>query len=373
MQPIDLDLFAGPGGWDEAAASLGLGVLGIELDAECCKTREAAGHRTRQGDVAALAPEEYGPVRLLIASPPCQTYSTAGSNAGIADQNAVYTCARLLARGEDTRGTAPVTDTRSLLVVEPLRWALALRPAYIACEQVPPALGLWKLFAEVLRAHGYKAWAGELNAADYGVPQVRRRAFLLASLEHAPQPPAATHAREPAADLFRPALLPWVTMAEALGWGMTARPYFTIATSRTSGGPDPEGVGGASSRDALYREREEGRWLVGFPRKADGGEAIELEGVSYRLRDLVSSDEPAPTVTGRGGLHRWPYERPATTGQGERRGDQAIRITHEEGAVLQGFRRDYPWRGNSTARWRQIGNAVPPPLARAVLKELLNG
>lgn len=51
-----IDLFAGPGGWDVAAADLGFRPLGIELDADACATRDAAGHRTLQADVAALSP-----------------------------------------------------------------------------------------------------------------------------------------------------------------------------------------------------------------------------------------------------------------------------------------------------------------------------
>lgn len=47
-----VDLFAGPGGWDEAAATLGLRPLGIELDAAACATRAAAGHLTVRADVS---------------------------------------------------------------------------------------------------------------------------------------------------------------------------------------------------------------------------------------------------------------------------------------------------------------------------------
>ncbi len=71
-------------------------------------------------------------------------------------------------------------------------------------------------------------------------------------------------------------------------------------------------------------------------------------------------------------------ERPATTVLGDPRISEpghhdpkescsqqknAGRVTVAEASVLQGFSPDYPWQGSRTARFRQIGNAVPPPLA----------
>ena len=54
------------------------------------------------------------------------------------------------------------------------------------------------------------------------------------------------------------------------------------------------------------------------------------------------------------------------------RSEQAIRLSLEEAAILQGFPPDYPFQGGRTSRFRHLGNAVPPPLARAVLAELLS-
>lgn len=387
-----IDLFAGPGGWDEGALTLGVRPLGVELVPIVCATRRSAGHHTYEADVAALTPHphELDP-ELLIGSPPCTAYSQAGGREGLADQALVYTCARSLAAGADTRAAtqAACGHPASLLVVEPLRWVLALRPPRVALEQVEPVLPLWRLIAHLLGEHGYATWAGVLNAADYGVPQVRKRAFLLASLDGQPHPPPPTHTAHPATTLWDEELLPWVTMAAALGWG--------------------EGD------------------LIGFPRLSDGEAEVRLGGKAYRERDLRPASSPAQAVTEKGRswqrwveirrsgerIHEgfdpdsapaqtivsrtdrwqvWVHERPATTVQGDprvwapghkqnaadppgkyqqRRGDQAIRITHEEGAVLQGFRRDYPWQGTSTERWQQIGNAVPPPLAAAVLGAVL--
>lgn len=69
-----LDLFAGPGGWDFAAESLGIDVLGVELDDAAVATRDAAGLSTVHADVASLDPLDFGPVDGLIASPPCQAF-----------------------------------------------------------------------------------------------------------------------------------------------------------------------------------------------------------------------------------------------------------------------------------------------------------
>lgn len=62
-------------------------------------------------------------------------------------------------------------------------------------EEVPDVLPLWRQYAAILRAWGFSMWTGILNAADYGVPQTRKRAILLASRVRTAEPPAPTHAR----------------------------------------------------------------------------------------------------------------------------------------------------------------------------------
>lgn len=56
---------------------------------------------------------------------------------------------------------------------------------------------------------------------------------------------------------------------------------------------------------------------------------------------------------------------------GDRGGKRARKITVAEAAVLQGFPADYPFQGKRTSQFRQVGNAVPPPVAEAVLRSLL--
>ena len=138
-----LDLFAGPGGWSHAARALGLKEIGIELDQSACATRRAAGHATIRADVAALPVAQLaGRLLGVIGSPPCQGMSAAGLRTGWADLDIIPALLADLATGRDTRSAyaAKVTDPRSLLIVEPLRYALAARPAWVACEQVPAVL-----------------------------------------------------------------------------------------------------------------------------------------------------------------------------------------------------------------------------------------
>lgn len=230
-----VNLFAGPGGWCEGLRSIEAGVLsiGIEHDAAACATRAAAGHLTIRADVSAYPTEPFvGKVTGVIASPPCPDFSSAGKRQG-------------------------VNGTSGHLIFEVLRWVLALRPQWVACEQVPEVLPWWRLFAQKMRDEaGYKTWTGILCAADYGVPQERYRAFLLAHADHQPQPPAPTHTEHPHESLFDGAPLPsWVSMAEGLGWGAVDRTAPTV-TCRTGETTNVFGSVGFGAHKALERERE---------------------------------------------------------------------------------------------------------------------
>lgn len=409
------DLFAGPGGWDVAARELGLETLGYELDANACATRRAAGLPTVEGDVRKGDPLAHN-APGLIASPPCQTFSMAGKGAG---RGSLDRLAQALRTGWwfGIEGD----DERTILVLEPYRWIYQRHAAgrpyeWIAFEQVAPVLPIWEVYAEWLRTLGYSVATGVLNAEQYGVPQTRRRAVLVARLHGEAKLPEPTHSRyySRSPEKLDEGVLPWVSMAEALGW-----------------------------------DAEE---LVGFPRHSDGvGETVTIDGTDYRARDLfptagpaqgltakarswqrfyrsttmpnsalrplespaptiafghdaasaawVSNNRPntasrdldqaAPTILGNGerGTHAaWVEKRPATTVNCDPRisrpgrheptesGSQqrdAVRVSVAEAAVLQSFPADYPWQGSKTAQFQQVGNAVPPLLARAVLAELI--
>lgn len=427
---IDVDLFAGPGGWDEGARRLGINPVGFEWGTAQCATARAAGHQRVQGDIAKMVPTTEvgeltgreilrGIVRGLIASPPCQGFSTAGKGKGRADS--IY----LLRAVEHMRPDSidaiiaglhrDMTDDRSLLALEPLRWTMALNPRWLAWEQVPAVLPLWEAIGERLRKAGYSVATGIVNAEQYGVPQTRRRAILVARSDgKEARLPTPTHSRYYARSPERldEGVEKWVSMAEALGWGVEER--------------------------------------VGFPRRYDGrGEVVEIDGQAYRGRDLRPASEPAfaltekarswerlqlrnntsakagvrdetepaPTMYFGGRLNKvvwepsqraavaaevaprvnnqsgtefdlaWPLDRPAPViagrdlvtmpgananrfnGATKSRND-GIRVTVQEAAVLQSFPADYPWQGSKTEQFQQVGDAVPPLLAYHILREI---
>ena len=320
-----IDLFAGAGGWDCAARELGLpDPIGYELDNDACNTRRAANMPTEQVDIATA--ELPGRITGLIASPPCQSFSSAGKRSGLADE-------------------------RGQLVYQPLRWAKACRPDWCAWEQVPEVLPIWQTCANELRQLGYSVWCGVLDAERYGVPQTRSRAILIAHLHRPVEPPAPTHQKyvhnvprgDPHAcgldNMFDAGVKPWVSMADALGW------------------PD------------------------------DGRELVQGNQANACVRSL---NEPSGTIAfgHNAAAHRWVFTRPATTiatdsrvslpghhdpieGHSSQYGPDPIRLTVEQAAPLQTFPADHPWQGGKGSKHRQIGNAIPPMLAAAILRQVV--
>ncbi|WP_285512085.1 MULTISPECIES: DNA cytosine methyltransferase [Streptomyces] len=400
-----LDLFAGPGGWSHALSVLGARDIGLEWDTWACKTRARAGQLTIQTDVARYPVWIFsGRVLGLIASPPCQAWSMAGKRLGLVDQPLVHQAVTDLAAGRDTREQllSACADPRSLLAAEPMRYLHALNavgePEWVAMEEVPDVLPLWKQYAAVLRTWGFSVWTGILNAADYGVPQTRRRAILLASRVRTAEPPPPTHAQiaEPES-LFGPGRARWVSMAEALGWGRTDGPVPTVcAGGGPGGGPEPFPSG---ARKTLTDARARGSWTPhpggAAPHSSRTDQPVdrstqtnttEVHRWAWSLRSnnqanatVRRADEPAGTLFfgHRANECTWVAEPAAPVPLNVPEGQtvavpEPIRITAREAGVLQSFPADYPWQGNKGQQFSQIGNAVPPRLAAHLLAPHLN-
>lgn len=292
--------FAGPGGSSEGLRLAGFtDVVGYEIDPDACRTAIAAGHRRVPADVAALSLDHLaGEVDGEVMSPPCPPWSQSGRRLGPLDKANVLKRIDSFAAGQ-VPGLAEWNDPRSHLCAEPMRWAVALQPRWIALEQVPGALPLWQHIAGHLESMGYSVATGVLRCEEYGVAQTRKRAVLVARRDGVAVLPSPTHRRYGA-----PAgLLPrWVSMHEAIGWGLVDRPAWTVTAGGTATG------GAEFFGNARCRARLAGR-----------------------------------------------------------------RLTHEEAAALQGFRHGYPFAGRTKGSVaQQIGNAVPVPLAAAVLRQFVS-
>lgn len=322
------DDFAGPGGWDVALAALGHTATGVEMDAAACATARAAGHQRLHRTVQAARgfPHYWSDLQGYVASPPCQTFSSAGKGAGLPALDALREAVVLVSAGVlPERAVAEVRDDRlddvlderSVLVLEPLHVIEQHRPVWVALEQVPGALPVWEAYASRLERWGYSVATGIVHAEQHGVPQSRRRAVLVAHQGREVALPTPTHSRYHPRDPGRldAGVAPWVSMTAALGHAPVA----------------------AVPGDTSWADRRPSPTIVG----------------SF-----------APDVVAAPGWRK-PGDPPRQRTPG------SVRVSVAEAGVLQSFPADYPWQGSLGAQYRQVGDAIPPLLAQAILAPLV--
>jgi len=298
------------------------------------------------------------PIHVLVGGPPCQGFSWLGKRT--------------------------LSDDRNIHLIDFLRLVRELRPLVVVMENVPLIITshdgeVIRELREGLATLGYSSCADVLLASDYGVPQLRKRAFVIAycsSLGIDPKFPDRTHERVPTAVLsmddsrrrFDIDRLPYISVDEAIG----------DLPSIPAGGGDDVMFYRCSPTSAYQRWAREGSVAIFNHRSRAHSksflEKIEIIAEGGRNQDLPTAERFSDRYYSQAyaRLHRNGIAQTVTTCFGNPGSGRFIHyrdlraISVREAARLQSFRDSYVFDGVSSAQMRHVGNAVPPLLARAL-------
>jgi DNA (cytosine-5)-methyltransferase 1 len=247
-------------------------------------------------------------IDVVIGGPPCQSFSILGAR----------------------KATA---DPRGKLVFEFARFIKEVQPKAFLFENVPGILSVgngkdWKELLTYLKATtGYHLCWTKLNAVNFGVPQYRERVILVGTKEDIPFSWPEEEYAFSQEDLYLP---PPIASRYAL--------------------EDVDGLPNHILR--VHGSRVSGRYSKVEPGKRDRVDHT----------DRIHPERPSGTVlVGSGGGGGRPFIHPY----------EHRHITVREAARLQSFPDWWHFEGGPTASYRQVGNAVPPMLARAIAKSIM--
>jgi DNA (cytosine-5)-methyltransferase 1 len=250
-------------------------------------------------------------IELLSGGSPCQSFSILGKRKSFDDE-------------------------RGQLVFEFIRLIEDLAPSVFIFENVPGIITLnkgndWELLRSRFESTGYKIYQKVLNAADFGIPQIRKRLFVIGFRK-------ATNFDFPSPTHHNPSQDPNLLEHRLPKW-LPAKLAFENVYSLPNHDIRPHG------------DRVKNRYEL-----VPQGSRDPIDHTSR-----IHADKPAGTVlvgskAGGGRPHIHPY--------------LPRHITVREAARLQSFPDWYVFQGTQTAQYRQVGNAVPPLLAYAVGKAI---
>lgn len=319
-----IDLFSGAGGLSLGFDRAGFRqLLSVEIEPYYCETYHAnfPNHRLLQRDLATLSNDELlekldnQKVDVVIGGPPCQGFSIAGKI-----------------------GRVFADDPRNHLFKEFVRIVKATQPRFFVMENVARLFthNSSKTRAEIT-AHfeqiGYKVKCKVLNAADFGVPQLRSRVVFIGRNDHGkivfPEP---NHSK-------------YKTVGETIG-------HF------------PKLNAGENSLIINHEAMNHSKQMLekmSFVRNGGNRNDIPetLRPVSGDVRKYIRYDSEKPSVCITGDMRKvFHYE-------------QNRALTVRELAALQSFPDDFVFLGPKIAQQQQVGNAVPPLLAQAIAQSIL--
>jgi DNA (cytosine-5)-methyltransferase 1 len=299
-----VSLFSGAGGMDLGLIKAGHQIIWAnDIFLDAVHTyRDNIGHHIDTRDISDIKSSEIPVSDVIVGGFPCQGFSVANWN-------------------------RTVDDPRNQLYKQMVRVIKDKQPKYVICENVKGLASMDKgkvliNIVQDLKDIGYNVQHNILNSADYGVPQSRMRLIILGSRTDLPIPnnfpPTPTHFKP---NLVKGTMKPWVTVGKALS-------HF----------PEPESI------------------LDKYPNHQNSKYKLRFNGhLGHRF---VDPDKPSPTVTARGDerggvvvLHHPSNKR---------------RMTAREMAAVQSFPDKFKFYGTKTSAYRQIANAVPVLLAKAI-------
>lgn len=340
-QPSVVDLFAGAGG-----LSLGFVSSGFELVCACDDWLPAVEtHRANFGETfektTVTRDLDLPESSVIVGGPPCQGFSSAGPR-----------------RSDDSRNSLVGEFSRLIAKRKPTAFVFENVEGFITSSQ---GHFLFELLVPLIEA-GYRIHLRKINAANYGVPQHRKRVLAIGGLGWDPTFPRATHAAfgAPGAHLGN-------------GRNRVETPNLEAAIGSAGESTHLEDhamcalVGDDLIRARLLepgqqmRDLPEEYWHKSYRRRAfrrviDGTPTERRGGAPSGIRRL-RWDEPCKAITS-GSLRDFIHP------------DQHRPLTVRECALIQTFPADFRFLGTKSERMKLIGNAVPPVLAESIASAL---
>lgn len=368
------DLFAGAGGFSLGLRSAGLTELfALEIDSWACDTLRAnakAHTKVIEADIQTITEAQIRELPrpdIIVGGPPCQGFSVAGPS------------------------QFGVDDPRNNLFLHYLRFVELLRPSICIIENVPgittKIIKFGATAADVMcdyfKKLGYSTQIHLLNAADYGVPQSRRRAFIVATAENVCwTTPENTHSAQfDQASLFGSERSCYVTVSEAIG---------DLPSLDSGEGTDeliPYGLGASNQYQELMRVNSEGvsnhiamnhssRLIERFKTIQHGQSLKDVEAEHGQKRKFSGEINETPFKSNNQRLNpNLPcLAIPASFQSTFLHPFKHRNLTAREAARLMSFPDNYIFKGKRTtmswekhlSQYNQIGNAVCPLMAQAL-------
>lgn len=342
---VSISLFSGAGGLDIASFKAGVPVVSsTDFDNDCIETLKLNDlfgateiikgdlHEIESGVFKSILDKTPHDKFIVIGGAPCQPFSKAGYWVG-----------------NNTR--KGINDPRATLVDEYLRVVTDLHPDGFVFENVESLLHptnkiIVDKFIEIIVEQGYKYKIVRANALDYGVSQKRKRLFIIGTTgEFKSDEPLKSHC--PSKDVSRTGLKPHVNVGEVIK-GYDGPEYFE---------PEEVTVGGTYHDDLCQVPPGMNyKALTAWYGYENPKFVADKRFWSFLLK--LSPDMPSWTITAQPGPWVGPFHWD----------NRRLRVP--EIAAIQTFPKDYKFYGNRRSIQKQIGNAVPPLMGKAMIEYL---